>query len=40
MELADPLKFIQTAAKEEELQEWKGWCELESEPVSYFGSIF
>lgn len=30
----DPLEFIQTPATNEELEAWKGWVELESEPVS------
>lgn len=32
--IADPLAFIQTPATNEELDGWKGWVELESEPVS------
>lgn len=32
--IADPLAFIQTRATDEELDGWKGWVELESEPVS------
>ena len=32
--IADPLEFIQTQATNEELESWKGWVELESEPVS------
>lgn len=32
--ITDPLAFIQTPAANEELDGWKGWVELESEPVS------
>ncbi len=32
--MGDPLEYIQKAATQEELESWKGWCELESEPVS------
>ena len=32
--IADPLAFIQTPATNDELDGWKGWVELESEPVS------
>ena len=33
--IGDPLEFIQTPATREELEVWKGWVELESEPVSF-----
>jgi hypothetical protein len=30
----DPLSFILSPTKVKDLEDWKGWCELESEPVS------
>ena len=32
----DPLGFITRATAKSDLDKWKGWCEVESEPVCFF----
>lgn len=34
--IEDPLRFITTPTTVSDLEAWKGWCEVESEPVCHF----
>lgn len=40
--IEDPLKYVMVSTTESELETWKGWCEVESEPVChvYFLQLF
>lgn len=33
--IEDPLKYVMVSTTASELETWKGWCEVESEPVCY-----
>jgi hypothetical protein len=40
--IEDPLKYVMVSTTASELETWKGWCEVESEPVCriYFLQLF
>jgi hypothetical protein len=35
----DPSEFLMAPASVSDFQEWKGWCEIESEPVSFLSGF-